>query len=424
MPREATSINALLWRTFLPAILVVAIALGALVYNRLYATILDGFGRKLVTTSALTGALIDPADHDALMAAWKPGGDAEALERTPAYLRNVLPMRRVKEELGLTYLYSQVVGGAQDIYYVLDATVGDEHSNIGAEDTMTPETLAGLKAATAKGTVYVSPIEFQAQWGLLKTAAAPIRGQDGRIRATAGADVNISVIQVATQNALFASALIGLASLLACALVTLMIMRRVAQPIARLKADALRIAAGDRAPPTNLPAPREVSALRGALGDLAEHLVAAMRTARSETLSHDRARNLQRLEDVLAADAATPVVTLLDTPDTLVVWIGAEGGVEALLTRRAMRLLAQRLAADPVLAEAWASLVEPGSGAVLVFDRGASTVRLVGEAALTLRVAGAETRLRPGEPVPLRRRTPLSVLWSGGEVPLAWGAPA
>ncbi len=425
MPREAIPINALLWRTFTPAILVVAIALGALVYNRLYDTILDGFSRKLVTTSALTGALIDPADHETLMAAAKPGADPGALEQTPAYLRNVLPMRRIKRELGLTYLYSQVVGGSKDIWYVLDASEGDDHSAIGAEDHMTPATLAGLKAATARGTVYVSPIEFQEQWGLLKTAAAPIRGPDGAITATAGADVDIGVIQVATQNALFASALIGAASLLACALVTLLIMRRVAQPITRLKADALRIAAGDRSPPTPTPAPREVRRLREALGTLAEQLIAAMRTARVAALSDDRTRNLQLLTDELADDTAAQPVALVDNDATLVVWVGDGGDdLDTRLTRRAQRLLADRIAAEPDLASDWQNLNDPGRGSVLVFDRTARSVRLSGDTGLALSLGGAATRIDPGEVLSLDAGTPFAVLRTGGAVPVAWEAQA
>ena len=424
MPREPLSLSALLWRTFTPAIVVVAIALAGLVYTRLYATILDGFDRKLVTTSTLTGALIDPADHDWLMAAWMPGVDPVSMEATPAYLRNVAPMRRIKKELGLTYLYSQVIGGSKDIWYVLDANQGEEHSPIGSEDVMTPETLAGLKAATAKGTVYVSPIEFQEQWGLLKTAAAPIRGRDGRITATAGADVNISVIQVASQNALFASALIGVASLMACALVTLLIMRQVAQPIGRLKADALRIAAGDRDPPSPLTSPREAARLRDALETLAAQLVGAMRAARATTLAEDRSRNRRRLEAALA-DETSQAVILVDNPATLAVWIGPVGeGAEARLSRRAMRRLAGRIAAEPDLAPDWPVLAAAQGGSVLAIDRAAATLRVTGEAGVTLRAGDAELVLAPGDARPLAQGAALTLVLAGGPVPLAWEAGA
>lgn len=361
MRPEGTPIKTLLWRTFTPAIVLLAIGLGALVYTRLYDTILDGFSRKLVTTSALTGALIDPADHDFLIRAAQVRAPAESVEAMPVYVRNVLPMRRIRRELELTYLYSQVLGGTKDVIYVLDATEGDEHSTLGSEDELTPETRAGLRRTQADGAVYVSPIEFQEQWGLLKTAAAPVRDRQGRIVATAGADVNISVIEVATQNALLVSALIGVASLLASALVTLLIVRWVARPIEELKAEALRIAAGDRAPPAETAAPKEVRRLRVALADLATHLIASMRSAWSETLNQDRARNVALLRDALGPAEA---VVLVAGKGRRVVWRAADDGLDARLERRAMTALAARFAKDRKLAARWAALATPRHGTV------------------------------------------------------------
>lgn len=361
MRPEATPIKTLLWRTFTPAIALLAIGLSVLVYTRLYDTILDGFSRKLVTTSALTGALIDPADHDFLIRAAEVRAPAEAVEELAAYRRNVLPMRRIRRELGLTYLYSQVLGGTKDVIYVLDATEGEEHSAIGSEDELTGETRIGLRKATADGTIYVSPIEFQEQWGLLKTAAAPVRDHQGKIVATAGADVNISVIEVATQNALLVSALIGVVSLLASALVTLRIVRWVAEPIEALKSEALRIAAGDRAPPAETAAPREVLRLRASVGELAAHLVAAMRASWSEMLAHDRARNAAVLEAALGP--AEPVV-LAAGKGGRIVWRPADDGLDARLERRAMAALAERFAADRKLAERWPALAVAQHGTI------------------------------------------------------------
>lgn len=361
MRPDGIPIQALLWRTFTPAIVVLAIGLGALTYTRLYDTILDGFSRKLVTTSALTGALLDPNDHDFLIRAAQVRAPAEAVEEMAQYRRNVLPMRRIRSELGLTYLYSQVLGGTQDVIYVLDATVGDEHSTIGSEDELTPETRAGLRRTQTDGSLYISPIEFQEQWGLLKTAAAPVRDKQGRIVATAGADVNISVIEVATQNALLVSALIGVASLLASALVTLLILRWVARPIEALKSEALRIAAGDRAPPAETAAPREVRRLRTSLGDLASDLLAMMRTAWTDTLAKDRDRNARLLVDALGP--ADPVVLLRDKARQ-VVWRAADDGLDARLERRAMAELAARFARDRKLAARWAALAVARHGVV------------------------------------------------------------
>src|SRR6185436_11606071 len=98
----------------------------------------------------------------------------------------------------------------------------------------------------------------------------------------------------------------------------LLILRGVAQPIEALKADALRIAAGDRNPPSHRAAPREVTRLREDLADLATRLIARMRTAWGEMLAEDRARDRQRLQAALADEPA--VVTLVDDKTTLAVW--------------------------------------------------------------------------------------------------------
>jgi len=267
MRRSSIPIQTLLLRVFLPAVAVVAIGLGLLTYSRLYDTILDGFDRKLITTSALTGALIDGRDHDRLIAIARTEPKTDEAEHSAEYLRAVLPMRRIREQLDLTYLYTQILGGKKDIIYVLDGTMGDEHSPIGSEDDLPPATLAGIRRSERVGSIHLSPIEFQEQWGLLKTAAAPVRSANGRIVATAGADVDVSLIRVATQNALFASVVIGMASLLACTLIILVIVRRLAQPLDRLRQEALRIAGGDHDPIRQFPAPRDIATLQRALAE-------------------------------------------------------------------------------------------------------------------------------------------------------------
>src|SRR3546814_19830028 len=133
----------------------------------------------------------------------------------------------------------QVLGGGADMFYVLDGTEGADHSPIGSEDERTNETRIGLTRVQDSGAVYVSPIEYQEQWGLLKTAAAPVYGVDGSITGSAGADVNISVIQVATQNALFMSAMLGIGSIIACILVAMELARRTERPIEALTAASL-----------------------------------------------------------------------------------------------------------------------------------------------------------------------------------------
>ena len=403
MRPEGVPIQRLILRTFLPAVILVAIVLAAIVYNRLYATILDGFDRKLVTTSALTGALIDPADHDWLIRKAKAAPDAAELEKSPPYLRNVQPMRRIRERLGLTYLYTQIPGGPQDILYILDASFGRDHSAIGSPDSLPAETVAGLRRTMRDGFVYISPIEYQAQWGLLKTAAAPLRDASGRIVATAGADVNISVIQIATQNALFLSAVIGIGSIIACALVALAIVRLVARPIEKLRGEALRIAGGDPAPPMPIRHPREVSALRDSLAAMAAKMAETHAAARQTAAGHEQRETRRLLGRALRrGDAGRPVM-LVDTADRRVLWFPERGGDEhiAAFHRLGMEALAERIRADSGLAEHWRTLAVRTRGAFLVVDRARASLAVEGVMPLALLAGGREISLDPGESLPL-----------------------
>jgi hypothetical protein len=367
MRRSGLPIRTLLLRVFLPAVAFVAIGLSLLAYDRIYTSIVDGFDRKLIATSALTGALLDARDHDRLIAIARTEPEGDAAEHSAEYLRAVLPMRRILHELDITYLYTQVLGGSQDVIYVLDATVGDEHSKIGAEDDLPPETLAGIHRATAQGTVHLSPIEFQEQWGLLKTAAAPVRDQQGRIVATAGADVNVSLIRVATQNALFISVVIGLASLLGSAFVTVVAVRRIAKPLDRLRQDALRIAGGDHRPLERFPAPRDIADLQEAL--------AASTTEMTGRLDHARVRRDAAISEAGVAAARAALAKLAAGSDRLSFTGGDSLADErASLRRAAAARLAERVAADPALA----ARIE-ASGPVLMLAPGERATVQIGD---------------------------------------------
>ncbi len=342
MRPEGIPIQTLLLRVFLPAVGVVAIGLGLLTYDRLYKAILDGFDRKLIATSALTGALVDPQEHDRLIAIARTRPTTEEAEQSPAYLHAVGPMRRIRKDLDITYLYTQVLGGPEDILYVLDANQDENHSPIGAADGLPPETLAGIKRAQAKGSVHLSPIEFQKQWGLLKTAAAPVRGADGRYVATAGADVNVSLIRVATQNALFTSVVIGMASLLACALIILTIVRRVAQPLDKLRQEALRVAGGDHRPIGSFPAPRDIAGLQGALAQSTSAMTGRLADARASAQEAATRTGMASLDRALAGAIDHPALAYAGP---------APADEPALLRRAAAARLAERIAADPALAD-------------------------------------------------------------------------
>lgn len=414
--RKTIGIQSLLLRTFLPAVLVVAIALAILVYNLQYALIMDGFDRKLVTISALTGAMIDPSDHDFLMTEAQSKKDPTEIESTEHYIRNVEPMRRIREKLDLTYLYTQALGGEADIYYILDSSLGDDHSPIGSEDELPVETLAGLRNAESQGKVYISPVEYQKQWGLLKTAAAPVYGAEGAITATAGADVDISVIQIATQNALFASAVIGMVSILACLFVTFQIVQRIARPIEVLRQEALRIAAGDHNQPIKLRHPREAAHLRNTLATVTTRMMKES-TKRME-IARDQQHNAdeQCLIDTLYNTAT--VITLCNNEKLLTLWAPTDRTtVESALAIQSMTLLRERMLQAPRLMNSWKILANLEQGICASFDRQAKSICTHG-GSITVRVNNKVITLDNEKIADLSSAARASVFLNGEEVTL------
>lgn len=410
---QGIAIRTLLLRYFLPAIAIIAIALAIFVYNRIYDTILEGFDNKLETTSALTGALIDPRDHDWLIEQARKGQASGGLtedevadtEQSAEYLRNVIPMRHVREKLGLTYLYTQLIVDDGDILYILDATQGDEHSPLGSADQLPAETMDGLRKIAEDGSVYISPIEYQEQWGLLKTAAAPVGSMDANIAASAGADVNISVIQIATQNILFASALIGLGSLLACGLVTLILVRRIAVPIAQIKSDALKIAVGNLTPPEQITSPREAANLGKSLANITRKISGKRDEIVAKVQSSELEQNAKFIDAILSSDNQSRIVRLVDNDAILAIWIARTlPPPEMSLKIQAMTMLAGRIAEDGDLASNWRSLVDIDNESVLILDRATGMATLTGGTAFNLQKGEEKARttlLSPGESIAL-----------------------
>jgi hypothetical protein len=418
-PRTHIGIQALLLRTFLPVVILSGLLFAVLVYTMLHDTILRQFDDRLVATSALTGALINPADHDWLIDAAKAGRDPAVVEADSRYRRNVDPMRRIREKLGLTYLYTQVRRGDEEIFYILDATEGEEHSPAGSVDRLPAETMAGLRSVQMGQGIHVSPVEYQEQWGLLKTAAAPVYGRDGLIAGTAGADVNVSVIQVATQTILFQSAMIGIASILICLFVTLQIMRRVARPIERLTQEALRIAAGDDRPPADIRSPKEVGTLRDSLARLGDHVSEERDHAVAEAAKHRLADSEKRL--LAGQEAKGPVILLADDPARQLFWLATgAAGLGAVLAARAMIGLGARATDQLELRSALESLADLEQGALLSFVSGTRALTLVGSALIQLEVEGASLPLSPGETVTLAPGL-TELRYRGAVLPLSTG---
>lgn len=215
---------------------------------------------------------IDPKTGEVSGEGLRPNFNRELRPMNLSYAR---PLRRISNRTNLTFLYTHVYAGEENIdkiVYGADGTVGAEHSPPLSEDVVPSTEIAGMKALMERGTTHLTQVKAWNQWGLLKSAWAPIFGPDGRPAAMAGADINITTIRDATRRALVITFSFGALQLLLAGLVSLAIARQLTRPIAAVKAAALRTAAGDYGQTIQIPRPSELTDLAvdfcGAAADL------------------------------------------------------------------------------------------------------------------------------------------------------------
>ena len=172
-------------------------------------------------------------EQQALELIAEPGFYSEA---HPFMAAHQAAYRKVREDAGLTFLYTEVFLGGDQIRYIVDGSLGDDHTQPGYLDTVPETSLEELIRAQNRGQAFVSDIRQWEQWGLIKVSGEPIRNRQGQVVAIAGADVDISVIRSKTRRALFSVLLVGL--------VSIRISNSLTQPVRRIKDAALRLAAG------------------------------------------------------------------------------------------------------------------------------------------------------------------------------------
>lgn len=233
-------LQTLVLSALIPTLLASSISIGWLTYEQLYTIIVEGFDQQLRATSSGTAAFIEIADHDALVRA---GTETDSL-----YLRYVSPMQRIVDRTELTYLYTSLLQADGSITYILDGTVGEDHSEIGSDDVLSDEEILRLdemRMLLREGSIFLSGLNPTEQWGILKTAFSPIHGADPVLPAMAGADVNISVVGTKARVAIAQVGLAALLSLLLGVAVSFWLARRLGTPLNVVKDGALRVAAGE-----------------------------------------------------------------------------------------------------------------------------------------------------------------------------------
>ena len=198
-----------------------------------------------------------------------PLTDNEALQII--YQHYVDPMIKIREGCNLTFLFTGILEPRErHLSYVIDSTQDESHSFVGFVDPSPSE--RGIEDVWFKGDVFLSGIRHWEEWGLLKSAYAPIVDSRGTVTGIAGADVNISIITQKTSKALFIVFFIGFLFLVFGGVVSVFISRRLILPMQTLAHGLLKGAAGSFGHQVEIKNPRELRFLAERFNDTSKSL--------------------------------------------------------------------------------------------------------------------------------------------------------
>lgn len=369
-------------------------------------------GEREVVGLAADGTAVHLAADELLRYDWQAQTLSEDQEpgyfdtTDPFYAAHVPMYRRLRERVGLTFLYTEVYIGGDQIRYVLDGSTGDSHSLPGYLDSVPEADIDAVVRAQVEGTPFVSGIRQWEAWGLVKVSAAPIRNRAGKVVALAGADVDIGVIRSKTRNALFAVLGVGALLLLLSGLVSLWVAQSITRPLRDIKNAALRIAAGQYGARLESTSADEIGRLAGSLDRLSLRLREHVEASSASQSALVSGRLDEALRAMLEQDAAHPYRLELPTSDGRLLLLWAEPAAagdsgDLALRRGQLRVLAERMiaagAANPeVLLEA-----DPALSLVLAWTAAERRVHWCGRdrRLIALRADGARGRVASGSVV-------------------------
>jgi methyl-accepting chemotaxis protein len=173
-------------------------------------------------------------------------------------------MTAIKLALNLTYHYTFNLlynDEENNCFYIIDVNEGSEYTPIGSYDVMDADDLLGAENVILRDKTYVSEIKLWEKWGLLKVAYAGIKDSNSNVVAVTGTDVDISIINTKTKNALIQSIIIGILALIIGIFASYYVAIKMINPIQKLKYSALKIAAGNYGDNIFIKSPKELNAL-------------------------------------------------------------------------------------------------------------------------------------------------------------------
>lgn len=287
--RRSIRISNLIRLLFFPTILLLTILAGFRVNNYIHESIMHGFDRKLSAISTTAGAFVNLEEHEEIFQA----RDHES----PLYLKYVHPLRKLRVDQQLTYLYSFVLHPENgSISYVLDGSVDEDFTHIGYIDNDLPsEDFEEASIVLRSGRPYISDIKPWGQWGLIKVGFGPIFDSEFRAGAIMGADLNVSAISQVSREALVILSLSSFFFLIISGFAAWYISRPLIAPLLKLRDELLHISAGFFDKPIDNPSLKDLQPLAQLFNEVGEKLNLEINESSSSKLEFENHRRLHDL---------------------------------------------------------------------------------------------------------------------------------
>ncbi|NTV90259.1 MAG: methyl-accepting chemotaxis protein [Clostridiales bacterium] len=245
---------------------------GTLAYNKMSSYAMENLKEKLLASSQIGAATIDAAVNSSL----QPGD-----ETSEAYLEQMEKLNKIKDSLGLTYIYTYSRLEGDKVYFAIDASTDEDKAMIGDESDI-DDTIS----AAFSGKASVGDTPYTDKWGTFLSSAAPILDSSNNVTGVVGTDISLESVIKMQQNLLFVIILCILGSIVISIVLALFMSNIISRPIKSLVTalEDINKNSGDLTQKINIHTGDEIEVLADATNSLLSNILSIVSKIRSTSL--------------------------------------------------------------------------------------------------------------------------------------------
>jgi methyl-accepting chemotaxis protein len=173
------------------------VLLGGILFSQISARTQEDLETRLLSIVQTVAEYID-GDQHALLTSYD-------LESSPFYIEAQHKLQQVMEaNPDLVYLYTLAKTSDGNVYFALDASVGEDHSDLGSMYESNPDMEVAFSGKATTVSDFVTD-----DWGTFLSGYAPIRNSEGEVVGVVAADISAEHVRAAQRKLLMSTLLIG-----------------------------------------------------------------------------------------------------------------------------------------------------------------------------------------------------------------------